>query len=74
MGMMHPVFADLRSDELYRREAVRLRGLAGGVTCWEVRDELLRIAREYEVLASHNRALTRRFAGDALLETAEASA
>lgn len=71
MGTAEPLFTNPGSAELYRRESIRLRCLAARVKAYEVRNELLRIAREYEVLASHNAAFGRRFADEAMPEAAK---
>lgn len=48
----------------YRREADRLRNLAAALAFSDVRDALLRLAREYETMANHREILQRRQFGE----------
>jgi hypothetical protein len=47
--------------ELYRREAMRLYGLADAAMFAEVRHDLVRIARQYELLARRTGTTKHRF-------------
>ena len=60
---------NLTPDEFYRREADRLRSMADSPIFYDVRDGLLRMAKEYDILAGQCDGL-RRHSFDRPLERA----
>lgn len=50
---------ELSTAEIYRREAERLHSMADSFTYYAVREQFLRIARQYETLARRSAAAPR---------------
>lgn len=63
---------NLSAAEFYRREADRLRNMAGSPAFHDVREGLLRMADEYDVLAAQRAGLTRHSFGRPLERPLEA--
>ena len=60
----HHASRDTDAAREYRREAARLRALAGTSTFAEVRDDLTCIAQEYDHLAQQRDEIERRYGRD----------
>ena len=61
---------NLTPEEFYRREADRLRSMADSLIFYDVRDGLLQMAQEYDVLAGQREGLRRHSFGRPLERTA----